>query len=700
MSVNNEMSGDILSLGSSDSELEHDEDSAQPSAGEEEKEEEQRSEETGKLRGSFAQKRPRDSEDESDGSDTSTQASDLDVDSPPRGSQRGSKRAKLSSSVAGRRFQQSSEEGEIDDSDDDTNPRAALEAGKASSSSAPSSSVAPIPLQNAATVTDSASQTSLPASSDQKSKTQLRTHDSETDGHAKAPRSIESQNRPTYQFGSSTLTLPTVSKKSHWLVRIEKWTKVLCQHNMASISAITPAVVLDAFASYLDQDNELRDLQKKSARRAAQKDYISSKIQDVLACFKSKSSGTVHAGSSTGDEKATDLYTGPVTESNRDEVPIEEREVSSDGIKTPSTDEKKIEQGNKETPMIVRNGLPSGEEELKQQRRYFPSASDPSAMCLLCGGQGHKAMHCARSKCRFCDGLDHWDFCCPSLQQRCGKCRQLGHATASCQEKLALIKEEGLACLYCDSKDHLEGNCTELWRSFQPDAQTILRVIRLPRSCSVCGSRVHFSGDCTHRRGISGNPTWSLRNYDMYTDPTCNALCIEESADPAASNRSLRAPEIKIRGQASRTTNVVHFSETDDSDVEFLGTRAKRDIKGAAAAAAASGRIRMASNIQLPQMMGNHRVESFRPLAVQPPLPPGPPPRFAGQPRAHAPPPPSLPAKPPPASSKGYHNVPPPPFGSSSGRGRGSPRDQRGRGGARGARASRARGRGRGRGGM
>ncbi|KAG6004593.1 hypothetical protein E4U21_000927 [Claviceps maximensis] len=711
MSADNEALGDVISLESSESELEHDAESTHSTQGGEE----ESFKEAGKRRVLSGQKRPResdDSEDDTSISDGSSPVSNLGDESPPRGS----KRPKLGFSATGRRSHQSSDEGEVDESDNEPNPRAALEAGKAglacaSSRSDESLSRQALPHPAVVIATSAAgSKLSLPVSN-QKSSTEPQMENAEGDDDAVGLFSSTMPSKPlTYRVDSMTLKLPALDlkKEGSWSTRFKDWTHVLCQHNLESISVMTPALAREAFAFYIDAHKGVRPSKKKAAKQATKKSDISRIIRKAVASLKSSEVDTgaasePAAGSSTDHTAAADAAAAAATEEeaaepNGHEGSIEEGEVSNDGTRRASSDMEQQEQQEQADGdnLVVRKNVPTGEEELNQQRRYFPSAADPSMMCLLCGGQDHRAMHCARSKCRFCSSLDHWDFCCPRIQTRCEKCRQLGHNAASCSEKLALTKEEGLACAYCRAEDHLEGNCTELWRSFHPDAQTIHRVAHLPRSCSVCGSKHHFSGDCKQRRGVSANPTWSLRNHDMYIDPKCDALSIEETADSAGRKPPLRASETKIRGHAARTANIVHFSETDDSEVEFLGTRAKRDPKRGAAGA--GRQIRLASNIKMPQTMGSHRVDNLRPpLPGQPPLPPGPPPSARQQSRAYVPPPPpSLPAKPP-ASAQAYHNVPPPQHGSSSGRGRGSHRDQRaGRGAGRGARGTRGRG-GRGR---
>ncbi|KAK7427864.1 hypothetical protein QQZ08_005637 [Neonectria magnoliae] len=366
------------------------------------------------------------------------------------------------------------------------------------------------------------------------------------------------------------------------------------------------------------------------------------------------------------------------------------------------------------TTMTKRN-VPTGPAAVEQQRRYFPAASDPTLMCLLCGRGTHLAANCPTLICSFCGSLEHPDLCCPS-RERCKKCRQLGHQAGQCVEKLSLTRGEGLACDICDSPNHLEEECTQVWRSFRPEDGTINKVAFIPAFCAACGSDSHFCADCTRRRDTVPNPTWSLKNRDRYLDPDCGSSSIEETGRGRENARTTRAPELKIRGHAARTTNI-HYS-SDDSDGDFLSHSAvKQKVP--------PGQIRVASNIQMPQ---NATSRGDRPprgnngrgqhqLPPQPPLPPGPPP--SGPPSRQgsfgyppppgvstygtrpAAPPPSLPAKPP-ASTRDYRNVPPPPDiqaprgQSYSGN---QPQGSRGRGGQRGGRGGRGgRGRGRGRG--
>ena len=281
--------------------------------------------------------------------------------------------------------------------------------------------------------------------------------------------------------------------------------------------------------------------------------------------------------------------------------------------------------------------VPIGDEALQQQRRYFPSASDPSSMCLLCGRSGHVAPGCPHLACRFCNSKDHADFSCPS-RVRCDKCRQLGHSAKECTEKLALTKAEGLVCSFCSSNDHTEPECTELWRSFHPEQEKLHTVAFILPTCSSCGVEgEHYSGDCHNISIKEANPTWTLRNHDRYVDAQSEERSIEENAALADGAPRARAPEMKIRGHSK--TQHVQFHDSD-SETDFLG---RAPAKGRAPI----GQIRMSSNIQMPSDPRGGNTRGRGP----PPLPPGPPP--SGPPprrqdgrdwqRSFAPPPPGAP---------------------------------------------------------
>lgn len=536
-----------------------------------------------------------------------------------------------------------------------------------------------------------------------------------------------------------SLKLPILSQKREgsWPSRFKDWAHLFCTSNADHVHLITPVTVRAAFTYFIDQVSGLKRPKKKSARLAASQIEKSGVLMNIVRSAQtSVATGLPPAGLANGTAPGPNANsTAP--KGNAHEVGNQNQAQGADSTPTQNPETKEVIQQNtssssvsngadmdanpsgthpavrgqpSDEPIVIRReNLPLGTDALEQQRRYFPSASDPSDMCLLCGRQGHAATNCTDAACKFCGSLEHWHFSCPT-RVRCGKCRQLGHGTSHCVEKLALTKDEGLACSFCSSPDHAEKDCTEVWRSFHPDASTVHPVVFIPPSCAMCGSGDHYSADCGQRSKYARNPTWSLRNRNLYIDPNCGSVTIEDAGGARGSARVAREPEIKIRGHAARTNNV-HYSESDDSEVEFLGRNAVKPR-------APVGQIRMSSNIQMPQAH-----QAARP--AQPPLPSEPPPPLpfthppppgvpsyglqrSRPPSGPPPPPSSLPAKPP-APSRDYHQVPPPPHAQGMGgqgrqNGHGNPpqgprngRDGGGRG--RGGRGGGFRGRGRGRGG-
>ncbi|KAH7148578.1 hypothetical protein EDB81DRAFT_467616 [Dactylonectria macrodidyma] len=516
-----------------------------------------------------------------------------------------------------------------------------------------------------------------------------------------------------FQHDSLTFKLPTLtSKDGSWTVRFKDWTREFCLSNEDLTHTITPTLIQTAYVHYIDNFSALKPKKRRSARQIAKEvestgelaalleDIQHSKMRHALPPRPPKQLASEAAGkrkssraSSVSMDAALDREEDSASNSELEYEPILNKSERTGGVSDSASLLPEVAHANgnhqplrangrslvasstasQDGPIMTKRNVPTGSVALEQQRRYFPSASDPAQMCLLCGRGTHLATSCPTLICSSCGSLDHPDLCCPS-RERCKKCRQVGHQASQCTEKLALTKGEGLACDVCGSSDHLEKDCTQVWRSFHPEAGTINKVIFISASCSMCGSNTHFSADCKRRRGGDvPNPTWSVKNRDQYLDADCGLSSIEETGGAQENARTTRAPELKIRGHAARTTNV-HYS-SDDSEVEFLGTKPVKQR-------APLGQIRMASNIQLPQngtsrndrpARGNNgRGQSQLPL---PPLPPGPPPgppQRQGSLGSRYPPPPgvptyaptgppSLPAKPPLSSNtRDFRNVPPP----------------------------------------
>lgn len=517
-------------------------------------------------------------------------------------------------------------------------------------------------------------------------------------------------NGPVYNDKDATFALPVFSNKREgsWDVRFKDWVTVFCVQNATYGPLLTPTLVQSAYMHYLDMNSGLKTKKKRNAKQAAKQVEESGALESQVRSMNlpQQSRPPPKAGNSRNQQP-------PAAKETIDLVSESEEEYEPP-VGTPLTAPSTLEpNGN---PVASQQDLVGertsddtshpvvAEEEMAMIRKYFPSASKSAIMCLRCGGAGHLSTNCSKAACKFCSSDAHWNFSCPT-RARCGKCRQLGHGAADCQEKLALTKEEGLACSFCGADDHLEDECTEVWRSFSPDDSPIQVVQELQPSCGLCGDTLHYSSDCPDRRGSASNPTWSLKNRSRYVDSGCNSLTVEGEATRLANGPSVaQKSQVKIRGRAARGA-AVHYSESDDSDVEFLGRRppAKRGNVGA---------IRMASNIQMPR-------NAPAGASWQPPLPPGPPP---SDPPPHlrssydARPPPgassidSLPARPPSSlpprpPGRDYHRVPPPPphqmptsWNGDSGRPSNQSGSSRGgsRAGGRGSGGGRGRGRGRG----
>lgn len=478
------------------------------------------------------QKRPR-ALDEDDESSSDGYSPSANIVPSPRETKRA--RFKQDQSVCG------PEQRDREDSDSDPNPRAALEAGKSVKPSSATtngdepqhSSSSPPPAGHLV----AASSSSRPDDSMGAEQEVDRTEADDLEPFAGASMPLEPR---LYTTDSFSLSLPALSdqKQGSWLARFKDWVQVLCHHNSDGLAAISPAVATDAFVFYLDQHSGLRQSKKKAAKQAARKEATTRAIQNLIESAGSDATVTVPVPGPSAAAMGTGTAEKEKTPETRDDGSAEEGEVTSNGASASGEQPAEVPSCQNGGPSsVVREGVPTGEDELNQQRRYFPSASDPSKMCLLCGGEGHRAIHCTRSKCRFCNSFDHWDFCCPDIRERCGRCRQLGHKAVSCAEKLALTKDEGLACAYCSSPEHLEENCTEVWRSFRADAETIHKVASLQSSCAACGGSDHYSADCRQRRGVCGNPTWSVRNRSIYVDPACDTLSIEATPVPRATQQ-------------------------------------------------------------------------------------------------------------------------------------------------------------------
>ncbi|UKZ73062.1 hypothetical protein TrVFT333_000702 [Trichoderma virens FT-333] len=451
-------------------------------------------------------------------------------------------------------------------------------------------------------------------------------------------------------------------REGTWLARFKEWAQLLCTANSPSVTKITPALVRAAYKQYIDIHSRLKPNKKRAARQAAEQ-YEDASLADLIKSLQPRQTDAAQLPAAaeealTGPKAQTDapsqlpaaqvspqvspqgetpaaavlLPPIPVLTTQTDDIFVidvkpqppqtantrEPRPVSQP-VSQPTS--QPVPQPPAKATMSQRPGLPSGDEALEQQRRYFPSASDPSNMCLLCGREGHTADGCTNCACKFCGQDDHWQYACPSLDLRCDKCDIRGHSTAGCVTSIP--RDYHFKCSFCHTANrHEDEHCTEPWRSFHPETETIKMVTALPVSCASCGSNHHFSANCNMDRVSDDppNPTWSLYNMGRYIDATSSSSAIIGADECAPSQQS---GELKIRGHASRTNEVRYYSDSDDSDdVQFLGRRvAPKPVR--------TGRIKVSASLQPPNgdqqpplplahlLLSHHRRRRRPPIAHQ-----------------------------------------------------------------------------------
>ncbi|XXH03445.1 hypothetical protein Hte_009847 [Hypoxylon texense] len=349
------------------------------------------------------------------------------------------------------------------------------------------------------------------------------------------------------------------SNPAFWVEKLRAWTVALFRVNKGIAGRLTPEVIRTGFLlQYSGQPNLFngRRSQKKEFVAVAKKVVISVSLQGLIADVR---------GNPTRDAKVAEDNTV-----NNMVIPSESRSQESvdEASALPATSD-------------------GDEEELQQQRKYFPGVEDPSRYCLSCSGIGHKSRECPQLRCKFCEGQGHTSFGCPT-KQRCSKCRQLGHNAGGCQEKLALAIEEQGGCALCGA-EHAEEQCTEIWRSFVLSAETHQKVKDIPAFCYTCGAQGHYGQECglPDRGGkVTGKTTWSQLNRLLYVDPTSSNVAIgwaNVDLSPSAHG------EFHIRGRAKRP-NHTHFISSDESEGEDL-------VHAPIQRPGPRGEIRIASNI-------------------------------------------------------------------------------------------------------
>jgi hypothetical protein len=196
------------------------------------------------------------------------------------------------------------------------------------------------------------------------------------------------------------------------------------------------------------------------------------------------------------------------------------------------------------------------------QSKYFPSSEGVVKRCIACTSFGHRTWECSALACDLCGAYSgHSNAACPH-QQRCGKCRELGHGADGCPEKLARAKSEAVPCDLCGSRAHVEAGCHMIWRTYLPKPEEIvMRPLNLIIRCYSCGGDGHFGPECGIYRGASrlGATTWSTANVWRHFSPSGQNLPAPRVVNAAP---VLPKKSFSIKGMANNPIAV----DSDDGD--------------------------------------------------------------------------------------------------------------------------------------
>ncbi|KAI1389467.1 uncharacterized protein F4822DRAFT_398450 [Hypoxylon trugodes] len=471
---------------------------------------------------------------------------------------------------------------------------------------------------------------------------------------------------PTFTVGEYTWKFPnlhfrmkksTERSPSYWDDRLPQWIQAFLQQNAFISDRITAEVVLTGFREHLIRPNgpllnatrKRRNIGRDLAEKTLAKTDLESLVLKTVSSFKEQK-GT--KGPKAKQSKSKKAEAKPTESILKEDNTTREHVAPINGSKPEHEPQKGIRLPVTSNGAMRIREVPDGDEELEQQRRFFPDAEDPSKYCLYCSGVGHRARDCPELTCQYCGSQEHSRFGCP-LKQRCSKCRQLGHNGNTCDEKLALAVEEQGGCAFCGA-EHAEDQCSERWRSFKLVAELHKKVKDIPIFCYTCGASGHYGPECglPDRGGkVTGWSTWSQANRLRYVDENSQDIAVAwVGVEPSQSSHT----DFHILGRAKRQTHT-HFVSDDDSEEDLVHAPVSRP--------APRGEIRISSNIgSVGQGSTNTRKPRHRKSrpptssgivqgnnsSFQPPLPPGPPPpRSARRERSLAPPPPaSLPPRP------------------------------------------------------
>ncbi|RDA83563.1 hypothetical protein CP532_5345 [Ophiocordyceps camponoti-leonardi (nom. inval.)] len=372
------------------------------------------------------------------------------------------------------------------------------------------------------------------------------------------PGIVMPSNPPSFSFESRTFLLPAFSDAmvGSWLQRFGRWVHALCLYNESDGETTTVRVAMKAYIHYLGCYSGLSAASRGKARKHANKATKELRGKETPA----KDLGMRLAVATAMPAAA------PVTPA----APVTSAAMASATVVVVADDASAAANGSRDRDVDAaaktRKRVPRPE---LQQHRYYPSATDPANTCLYCSREGHVAADCPHKTCKFCGQTGHWHFACKT-RQRCTDCRQLGHATSACggAKKVEGQDQTGLTCAFCDDKDHLEDECTEVWRTYHPpdEIERVHKVKDMVISCAICASREHYFSECPDRK-YPANPTWTLANRARYVDAECGVLSIAAAAEVRAGGYG---HSVVVKAGRKQQTQI-RYSASEDSDIEMPG---------------------------------------------------------------------------------------------------------------------------------
>ena len=230
-----------------------------------------------------------------------------------------------------------------------------------------------------------------------------------------------------------------------------------------------------------------------------------------------------------------------------------------------------------DTTRIVRL-IDLGPEDLEDQLKYGLYHLDRSqidlnrpVVCLTCFTEGHMSANCPSTVCESCSSRHlHSTNLCPTAG-KCSKCRQRGHAAASCTTGL---KNTTAPCDLCGSKSHIEQSCAQ--RFFVP-SQATAASIKLWISCSCCASKSHLIGDCPDA-SPSASVRWSLQALDPAQITNLSLETGTRKLEKEAENRGMRPGGLQIKGRAGlhQASTSKYETKLDEEEGSFIRPRVGR----------------------------------------------------------------------------------------------------------------------------